>query len=663
MEYLIYSAYSTFSKRAGIFILERDNFSNGIFHEVLLDNLPVRLRQVRGISIANDRLYAVIPCGLIIFKLDFSNRKKILRYEKIIIKNEWVIGDENQGDLHAVYASVNHQRVFVSHNSNCAIESFTLDGRFLNRRYLWDIAPEAFDVPNNFSKNSFVFGKIKQIFEDENKDLFATVSAINNMNKSYVINISRESKIALEVNKILHGGIIIKDTLFTSSFSDSAVLAFKSQKNKNYFKHNPAQKYVPEYDKAKWGVVKQIPRGIGISGNRLYCGVCYFGSQKIGGLPHRIVEFDVTRGRQVKIHWLPEVDGLILPQIYSITSTTDANTAFSERMIGINVYQHRTINMNDKIYTSSYFCFGTRKRQPKNSIYREKYSDQKIEGHVKYKSNDTPKYLTTDNKISDKLIVEFVDVGIKFNRKSRRYLSFNKNLRKNKSFWALKNISFSIKKGETLGIIGRNGSGKTTLSMACARVLLPDTGRINIAGKTQLLSFGVGFKVELSGRENIFISGSLLGLKKKEISERLTEIIDFADIGEFIDEPVRNYSSGMKSRLGFAIATAVKPDILILDEVLATGDKSFKNKAMKKISDLKGLANCVIIISHNTGQLKKLTTKILWIEKGRMIMQGDPKTVLKEYELFCSKPEQWIAERRLSIEKNSNRRAVIAQHG
>ena len=159
-------------------------------------------------------------------------------------------------------------------------------------------------------------------------------------------------------------------------------------------------------------------------------------------------------------------------------------------------------------------------------------------------------------------MVSFEKVSLRFRKHANLFeLFFNKD--QDQDFWALKEISFSINEGETLGIIGRNGSGKSTLSRVCTKVYQPDRGKIDIIGKVQLLALGVGFKREMTGRENVYISGSLLGLKTSEISERITEIEDFADIGNFIDEEVRTYSSGMRSRLAFAIATAIHPDILI----------------------------------------------------------------------------------------------------
>ena len=238
-------------------------------------------------------------------------------------------------------------------------------------------------------------------------------------------------------------------------------------------------------------------------------------------------------------------------------------------------------------------------------------------------------------------MVVFDHVSLCFYKHSSIFELMFKSRKKPRDFWALQEISFTIYMGETLGVIGRNGSGKSTLSLVCTKVYRPDEGRVVINGRVQLLALGVGFEKRLTGRENVYISGSLLGLKTSEIRQRMDEIEDFADIGEFMDEPVRTYSSGMKSRLGFSIATAIRPDILILDEVMATGDKAFKDKAMERMENLHSMARCALVISHEPGQLKKICNKVLWLEKGRIVMQGDPAPVLTAYEEFCKNPGKW----------------------
>lgn len=245
---------------------------------------------------------------------------------------------------------------------------------------------------------------------------------------------------------------------------------------------------------------------------------------------------------------------------------------------------------------------------------------------------------------TEETMISFENVSLCFQKHSSLWdLLFNLR-KKDRLFWALKDISFDVQKGEYLGIIGRNGSGKSTLSLICTQIYPPDKGNIKVNGKVQLLALGVGFQNQLSGRENVYISGSLLGFKFSEIREKMQDIEAFADIGDFMDQPVRTYSSGMRSRLAFSIATAIKPDILILDEVLATGDDVFKKKAMDRMENLQSLANCAIIISHSPAQLRKLCNNVLWLEKGRIVMQGESDTVLKAYLKFCKDPQKWKLE-------------------
>lgn len=252
----------------------------------------------------------------------------------------------------------------------------------------------------------------------------------------------------------------------------------------------------------------------------------------------------------------------------------------------------------------------------------------------------------SSESVSDKTntMVAFDNVSLCFQKHSSIADLFFNGRKKDRLFWALKEVSFKVKKGENLGVIGRNGSGKSTLSLVCTQIYLPEKGKIIVNGKVQLLALGVGFQMQLSGRENVYISGSLLGLKFSDIREKMKDIEAFADIGNFMDEPVRTYSSGMRSRLAFSIATAIRPDILILDEVLATGDDAFKKKAMDRMQNLQELAECAIIISHSPAQLRKLCQNVLWLEKGRVVMQGESNLVLEAYLEFCKDPEQWKLE-------------------
>jgi len=199
-------------------------------------------------------------------------------------------------------------------------------------------------------------------------------------------------------------------------------------------------------------------------------------------------------------------------------------------------------------------------------------------------------------------------------------------------FWALKDIDFEIHKGELVGLIGANGAGKTTLLKLLSGLVKPDEGKITIRGKIQaLIALGAGFNPVLTGRENIYINGAVLGFSKKEMDELLEEIMDFAEMKEFIDMPVRSYSSGMHVRLGFAVAVNLKPDILIVDEVLAVGDASFRRKARNKMMELLHSGISVLFVSHNMALISSLTSRCIYLDKGRVVSSGPSDKVTSLY--------------------------------
>lgn len=207
-----------------------------------------------------------------------------------------------------------------------------------------------------------------------------------------------------------------------------------------------------------------------------------------------------------------------------------------------------------------------------------------------------------------------------------------------KVFEAVRGVSFSVPKGEILGIVGKNGSGKSTMLRAIAGIFSPDEGIIDLHGNSvSLLSIGVGFQRELTGRENIVLSGMLLGFSEEQVREKMDEIIEFANLGEFIDMPVKTYSSGMHSKLAFSITAILESDIMLIDEVLSVGDAKFKKKSYNKMKQLiSDKDRTVLIVSHNSDTLKELCTSVLWLHEGEMRMLGKPEEVLPAYEEFMS---------------------------
>ena len=204
---------------------------------------------------------------------------------------------------------------------------------------------------------------------------------------------------------------------------------------------------------------------------------------------------------------------------------------------------------------------------------------------------------------------------------------------KYEEFWALKNVSFDVQKGEVLGIIGHNGAGKSTLLKVISGILKPTSGNLEVHGNiVPMLELGSGFDTDLTGRENIFLNGSILGYSERYLKEKYDEIVDFSELGKFIDVPIRNYSSGMMMRLAFSIATVVKPEILIVDEILAVGDADFQDKSKKRMLELMGGGATVLFVSHSLEQIREMCGRVLWLEHGEVKMIGNTDDVCDLYE-------------------------------
>ena len=246
------------------------------------------------------------------------------------------------------------------------------------------------------------------------------------------------------------------------------------------------------------------------------------------------------------------------------------------------------------------------------------------------------------------------DWAIKIDHLSKVYKIFDKptdrvkealnpfRKRYSRDFYALNDVSLTIKKGETVGIIGKNGAGKSTMLRAIAGIFSPDKGKIDLHGRSiSLLSIGVGFNKKLTGRENIYLSGMLLGFSEEQIAAKEKEIIKFAAIGDFINKPVKTYSSGMYSKLAFAITAILETDITLIDEVLSVGDAKFKEKSYNKMKELiSDEKRTVIIVSHNLGTIKELCDEVLWLNDGEVMMKGKSTEVIPKYEEFMKNLEQ-----------------------
>ena len=243
-------------------------------------------------------------------------------------------------------------------------------------------------------------------------------------------------------------------------------------------------------------------------------------------------------------------------------------------------------------------------------------------------------------KILGETVIKVENVGMEYNLNKEKVdnlkeyvIKFLKRELKFTKFWALRGVSFEVEKGDKLGIIGLNGAGKSTLLKLISGVIKPTEGTIEIKGKiVPLLELGSGFDHEYTGRENIYLKGSLLGYSKKYLDEKIDEIIEFSELGDFIDIPLKNYSTGMSARLAFSIATVVEPEIMILDEVLAVGDAKFREKSEARMKSLLGEDVTVLYVSHTLNSVRQLCNKAIWLENGQLVMKGPVKEVCDKYE-------------------------------
>lgn len=237
-------------------------------------------------------------------------------------------------------------------------------------------------------------------------------------------------------------------------------------------------------------------------------------------------------------------------------------------------------------------------------------------------------------------IITVENVSMKFNLSSEKFDNikeyFIKSIKKQVSydeFWALKDISFEVKRGDSIGLIGLNGSGKSTMLKTIAGVLKPTKGRIVVRGTTApLIELGAGFDMDLTAQENVFLNGALIGYDRKQMEGFYDDIVEFAELQDFMNVPVKNFSSGMVSRLAFAIATVGIPDILIVDEVLSVGDFRFQQKCQERIQQMRNKGTTILFVSHNLVQVREVCNKIVWLEKGCLKMQGDVEEISKIYE-------------------------------
>lgn len=710
--------------------------------------------QPRGVAAIKNRIYVNTFASIRIYQLDHRKNKPLLKLEKEVILKEWLLGDAMQARLVPIVASEERNRLYIGNNNFCSIDELDLEGSFIRRQHLWEIAPDIFSLPNH-AEEKIVYGRIRNLCLSPSGILCITVANCNNSGTGKVISLDTGEELIAGLHDPYDG-------LFTDSFF---YLHDIDESNSHENKHNGklyAYRIFSDrgdfIDGVQWAVHPEMVnnefksniqnlRGMVFTGDTLFCGVSHHG--KAAGLrfPPRIVSFDAVSGIQQREYLLPDLKMFRQPRVLFMTALDEnftvqwgqdlhfylheqptkpeyyqeeekkesenaqsGNTIPTEKngtLLEVSapppsVKSEKSFERNDvgkshlliEDVVTSGETNPSKNAQLRDTIPTEK-NDTRLEVSVAaspvrpekfFESNEKGKshtLSTETNSATETANTEFPaapatmleknkenatrsvdnDEGIEWIKRDKikvpsiilenvslnyrrmasfTFLSRNKHLGKTTDFLAVDDLSFTIYENETVGIIGRNGSGKSTVSMIICGALPPDAGKVKVKGKVQLLALGVGFRPELTGRENVVISGTLLGMTRREVASKMEDIEEFAELGEFFDEPLRIYSSGMRSRLGFAVATAVNPDILILDEVMSTGDAAFRNKADQRMQAMRQRTKTVLMVSHSADQVKNLCSRVVWLEKGRLIMDGPAVPILAEYNKFCKNPGKWL---------------------
>ena len=585
----------------------------------------------RGIATFKQNIFLLTAHNIFLYTYQNQPDEPLFIPSRTIEFYDWPMTDGRSPymGLGTILCSIKRNRIFVANNARCAVDEISMTGQFIRRHHLWEIAPDIFISPTE-PKAGFTYGLIRQLCELPNGSMYMTVANCNATKSGKIIDFET-GKLVLDGLHDPHAGLASDDLFFlldTASKQNKATprntliaYALNAEKPGTLKKNIWATRAQSDTDAKITDVHLQ---GMIVVDDTIYCNASVVaGPDKETNF---IFTFDRATGQQLESFTLPDLEDFRKPQVRAM-SRLPAN-----------------LPLKNSDTTLRYFVNG-KQGIAKPYIHPDKVSKSTPEQRSDQSSsqNQQKAALQQHQKATPAPCSVLIDnISLCYRRTGEFLFSFSKKQRKGMKFWALRDVSASFYEGETIGLIGRNGSGKSTLSMIISGALKPDKGKIIINGKVQLLALGIGFRPQLTGRENVMISGAILGMSRKDIKSQLPDIEEFAELGDFFDEPIRTYSAGMKSRLGFAVSTAVEPDILILDEVMSTGDAAFRKKANKRMEKMRAKTKTVIIVSHNPGQVRELCTRVIWLERGRLIMDGSTEDILPIYEKFCQNPKKWL---------------------
>ncbi|QKE65457.1 ABC transporter ATP-binding protein [Aquipseudomonas campi] len=613
MARFVLSLHSAFDDKSAIGVFDSEQGLQYLQIEDLSRSLSQP--QLRGLCCAEGRLYVTTPSSLRIYAIAPNTRpgQAWFRLEREVVLPEWVLDKRPDAGLQAVHYAAHRGRLLVACNALASIDEFDLAGDFLGRRHLWQIAPQHFQVPAQATGREG-FGHIRGICENSAGELFLTVAFRNWSETGSVIGYD-SGELLLDKLETPHSGLFLEERYFVLNVQGGSLLGLPLVMDGEALQIKASIQSI-----ASRGLKINL-RGLSGDSDGLYAGLFNFDKDEKKKVASQLVRFDPLSGQQDRLYLLPEIAGFRYPAPFYLSPFAGVDCHVAEDALVlvdatelqtcpvVPVEEQRVVAAESSVMTAPVV------------------SEQKPAPVRKTPPLGRP-------------VIDVVEASLSYRRGVRLHTWLRK--RQDRDFRALKGVSLTLREGEVLGLVGRNGSGKSTMGMLLAGILQPDQGSIERHGRIQLLSLGIGFNNELSGRDNVFVNAALLGLSRREVLQHLDEIIKFSEIGEFIDEPIRTYSAGMRSRLAFAIATVIQPDVLILDEVLSTGDDSFRRKAEARMREMKGKAKCVVMVSHSANQIKKLCTRVVWLERGHLVLDGRPKQVMPEYEAFCQSPEKWL---------------------